>query len=384
MKSILGVVVLLLLSACGDGDNASNNGNNAKNNTSNNASNNANNGTGPYVDVPEADAKATFVKVFCDQERECQCPILDSYTEFVNCEQTVSSNWDRTKTMTGQTYDGECLAQHLNALLAGGCNAAFFDPASEPLCDSAYPRCQVYSGDVSDGETCFGVRTFSDCAKGSFCTGSLGIADPICVEECDAPVRSQGQRCNYGFEILACDADTFCDPVSLFCSPRKAAGMSCDARQDQNEQCVTGLVCGRNAQQMLECMTPHLEGEACVEPNDCESGHCVQNLCAPTPAVGEPCTGRCQDSACVQQTCTAFPGDGEACLTVLPQRCADGLVCDNLSQLCAAQPGDGEACDAIPCSGDGIYCLCDDDTCATKSCGSLLPRVCQFNGGTLF
>ncbi|TMQ03913.1 MAG: hypothetical protein E6J91_45310 [Deltaproteobacteria bacterium] len=215
------------------------------------------------------------------------------------------------------------------------------------------------------------VHASATCALDSECI-SLVCDVPACPSACcmgtcagdTAPTRAKlGQSC----ELANCDANSFCDDVTLVCTALKASGAFCGS----SSECQYGLDCdptgtctslpklGESCSGACRdegttcsatsrtCVKVALGGATCTVSGDCSplyfcdaSKHCSGGL-----ALGAPCTGaqRCADDRAfcdvpAGQTmgmCALPKANGMAC-----QRNAacDSLFCDLTTQMCGDEP----------------------------------------------
>jgi hypothetical protein len=155
-----------------------------------------------------------------------------------------------------------------------------------------------------------------------------------------------------------------------------AAGAACD----DSTECAPGLACNLDSTCPSTCAVPAPtenlpQGAACVpevcltpEPHcsECALGlECVNQVCVPTPAVGDACTGilGCGDALwCNSATghCAPLAKLGEACsdFRQIAPNCEDGLWCDDPP----AMPDVTGTCKAIANQGEPCR---SDDNCAT-------------------
>ncbi len=354
------------------------------------------------VDGPVAKEEAGEVTAarVCDAYEACRCGELAGVS-LAGCETGLGFSWagltDEAESR-GLTYDGECVADRINAIAARGC--ALPDERALPFCSGE--TCQVYHGTKADGEECESVGRFaSDCAQGLVCLG-------VCSEPCanfgvDIP---EGGVCNdpdSGFAGL-CAEGLLCEPQSGMCVRVPTDGEECL----QNFVCAEGHWCSMEGETPT-CRPTKATGDPCNSFQECETLNCVDGACAAAPGEGDSCTlGRCAeglvcDASDGAPVCIALPKMGEACLENPVSRCAEGLTCRD--DVCTGKPGDGQSCEPgadglqVQCK-DGLICgvrLCrlstdapgcdacadgdEGDSCTVRVCHEIPPAVCGDGGG---
>jgi hypothetical protein len=198
------------------------------------------------------------------------------------------------------------------------------------------------------------------------------------------------QACLDEITAGACDPSLFrpavCEGTLVPKAPR-AAGDACSAPSPYlpDRPCEKGLDCICGACLPVSDQSP-AEGEPCEPGDDCEPGFTCLSLgsaparCAPTPALGEPCSWDCTEGACSSGVCLPIRGLGEICNdTVVCQfdlTCAEGR--------CVVSAG----LDGAPCTRDPGQCLrfcvfpsadANEGTCGVPS--STGPTPCSTFAG---
>lgn len=178
----------------------------------------------------------------------------------------------------GATWDGACMAEHLEHVNSLGCERASTD---ETVC----PRpCSPLHGDLGVGEACERVGDFS------LCRAELECRSGQCIDPCAVP-GELGRPCR-----------------GLPCS----TGLACDQTQDQ---CVPSTsVCGQqpcpiagHVCDLGVCTDLVADGAACTGHSQCLSEYCPAGFCGALPDVGQRCDLElCVEGArCVEGTCEA-------------------------------------------------------------------------------
>ena len=248
------------------------------------------------------------------------------------------------------------------------------------------------------------------CPIGEACLLGYHISDGVFVSSASSPVRLD----SLGFTRIRTDSG---DALSMEETLYRHAKVRCEKRQEclpyhlvksygsvencilrsydselrylmlpgLNESIATYAVCtaqteARSCHEWLRGTPPAcmprgglIDGEACISKNQCVSGWCRFTdehcgVCAPMPAVGDPCDALSQcptfeDEAlwCMPDNTCRIPGE-------LGQRCDDDSYCQTEltchQGTCVESPGIGEACDVDA----GLYCdvwiengICDQD-----------------------
>ena len=162
-----------------------------------------------------------------------------------------------------------------------------------------------------------------DCHTSADCQGSIGCFLNVCGGE--------GSACT---DASTCVSGTFCLPGIDKCAPQRANGASC------------------------------------VENFYCQSGACIDSLCAPQSMLGEPCN---DDSDCMGSIHCGLDGscgsNGAMCISGIAGTCRSGLVC--VSDECGPPKMNGETCER---NSD-----CLSGRCLNMECGAYsgLGGTCQ-------
>ncbi|MBN1607279.1 MAG: hypothetical protein JW940_11645 [Polyangiaceae bacterium] len=158
---------------------------------------------------------------------------------------------------------------------------------------------------------------------GYHCVDSEEAGASVCT-----PYPTLGESCS---SERSCDSSSYCELDALICRALPGEGELCgtDAITGNPGWCAQGLFC--------------VMGSAPDRP-----------VCSSVPAEGEPCLLR-RDT-------------GEPILS-----CADQAWCDVTATppVCKAPIVVGETCSNASDCEAGAYCLCDDESCTTRSCAFL-------------
>lgn len=349
--------------------------------------------------VSEGSAAGEVAKRLCRQWRQCDCGDLAGVS-LDGCEAGMrfafQARLEDAKD-EGLSFDGDCLARKLNAMVERGC--APFDPATAaPGCNDE--PCQIFHGSVAEGGECDGRFGTSECAQGL-----------VCFDTCQEPC-AQGGATNLGEGEVCVDASgsrgqcappLTCDPDSGRCRALPADGEPC-----LQSQCAEGHYCDPRPAEPT-CRTHVPVGQACTLATECASLSCEGSTCQPLPGTGEPCVVGCEgDLVCApdetgMRRCASLPGSGEPCLQGVITACAEGLGC--VDGTCRNAPGEDEPC-LTPTGGSTVRCAeglvcggklcstaprtpgCDEcaeplDRCVVQVCIVEPPAVCADSGGLL-
>ncbi len=328
--------------------------------------------------VSESDADDEVAERVCYQYEECNCGDF-AMVSLTGCETGLQFAWQASSEDAkedGLTYDGDCLAKRLNAMLDRGC--AKPGVGDIPYCVGE--TCQIFHGTKAEGEECDGGFSRSDCQQGLICLGTCQVPcanTGVNIEEGQVCRDVDAEFAGVCAEDLLCLPDTD-DPNQSFCRAAPALGEDCS-----QAICAEGLFCDfQNGQVCAELVA--LGGD-CIQPLQCESGTCSTEMkCVEPPAIGESCISTCADGAvCMPSaegaSCVAIPQRGDDCLLQSAIRCAEGLVC--IDSKCADQPGKGDSC----VSSDNIPVQCKSGSiCDGMKCIEIPPAVCSDSGGVLY
>lgn len=295
IASCAAVLVLGLVTACGDGDG----GGNAS-------------GTGP-VDgdpVPADQAPEEAQQTFCGAWTECDCATFsDRYASQAECESEIAAALEddlAQAAAAGLTYDPECMGDLLATYDAFGCRTL-----DELIADADdFARfaqiCKVFYGDDQAGTPCEEPPSLS----GDSCARGLECEDGTCIVR---QLVDKGQPCNSGD---LCDDGAVCVPVDSLdafeCAELPEAGQTCLGVGDL---CSFDAYCDQGSK---TCRALPAIGEACVGAafpvaNRCaEGGVCENETCVAAPKAGEPCSDACEAGT----TC-----DDGVCVVVAPLTC---------------------------------------------------------------
>jgi hypothetical protein len=189
-----------------------------------------------------------------------------------------------------------------------------------------------------------------DCKPQLWCNRSVGQCQPL---------AALGETCSdFEQDAPPCVNDLWCDGKSFatgVCQPRNSAGGACDNDGD----CVEPYTCLPTADPLIhQCGEVQPDGSPCDSFDDCSSGLCDGEHCAPQPTAGDSCVGQCADgySCGPDSTCLVkhYPG----------QACDDTAVCSNSrceSGVCTIRKRFDEACSV---EDDCLSFDCVDGRCA--------------------
>ncbi len=217
-------------------------------------------------------------------------------------------------------------------------------------------------------------------AAGAPCASGVCAAGLTCHEvmdgepRCDAP-GAPGTPC---LGDRACGAGTICTPAGM-CAAPGGDGAACADALD----CAEGLACDVD-----RCAPASALGDPCSAPPSCGAGRSCgrapeTRTCELPGAEGAPCAdGTCAAGlGCAEatSTCVPLPGAGTACLD--GAKCASGTTCDFNTTTCVTPPGDGEPCldSADRRCADGLGCRESDQRCATAA-SATAGQPCLLNG----
>jgi len=255
----------------------------------------------------------------------------------------------------------------------------------EDLRNDRWPACSV-GGTRTPGMSClFRAQCQSDecnatgtscgtckmlAAKDGDCSDQNDVACPMgqhcassrCVDSMTSPLRDAG---------ASCTASTDCKP-GLHCFEQSSSMSACEPLPPAGQACAkiaSSLFCADPARcnASLVCQTPPQSGEACAMPGDTSTG-------TPFCTTGAYCNP--------EHVCARLPGAGEACAknaSGVGNLCSTDTLC--AQGMCGPRLGPGEACHPVRGNdrfqGDctsGLFCSCDDTSCTTGSCLTVLPE----------
>jgi hypothetical protein len=212
---------------------------------------------------------------------------------------------------------------------------------SAPLADGSYCtadaqcRTRVCKGNVC-GATCVDAgKVCSD--AGDCCAGSFCDSDTYGTWRCRA-LRADGAYCTGDAQCK----NGHCVANRCASAPACAAGgASCQGDLD----CCAGS-CDFNPylRSWHTCVAPQADGSFCSRDRQCTSGHCENSLCSAPgkmcAALGKPCAddvdccaGFCENATYAPWVCTAPAPLGAFCFA--DNRCQSGLC---LNYVCASGP----------------------------------------------
>ena len=249
--------------------------------------------------IPREEFAARLAQVICKESATC-CSATGAVHDAAFCAKQVTGDlgWAEHAAKATQ-YDGKSAARCLEEArpIAASCSAGRDDVLELPAC------ARTFQGKTKTGEPCGGN---ADCAHPSrgvaFCwTGGSGEEPGRCAvslppergaacfspEGKEDPKQSTFSECEESRELR-------CDPATLTCGPRLAAGAACERHGD----CAEGALCSNR-----RCKAT--SGASCTSGRDCAIGQtCVSGKCGPGKKIGETCSGltECADSSCAANT----------------------------------------------------------------------------------
>jgi hypothetical protein len=363
------------------------------------------------ADVPVEMAAARLAQGWCDALFGCDCgdlaPFPDRDTCIAELRQRFTNDIDGAQGR-GLTYDGTCVETIADFPSYAGCKAndQIRDPENLEACNRM--ACAYFTGPKALGEACVPVTIgIEECAAGLRCDGTLQtcvVSDctpflerggpgevcnsprgntRYCVEgyacdqdrsNCCVPPFALGEHCGSTYQCeegSVCEAPAPMDFMNAVCIEPKGEGEPCFS-----QVCAEGLTClVESGATEGACGARRAEGEPCVQASDCATQHCLELACAPTPGLGEPCSGTCTEGlACsyhLQPPTCVTPGAADGpCLPGDPPSCDAGLAC-NGRYLCQAPIAAGEPCTRQDACADGNLCHPVSNTCAAP-----VPAIC--------
>ncbi|MFO7565010.1 MAG: hypothetical protein R6X02_20360 [Enhygromyxa sp.] len=249
----------------------------------------------------------------------CGCIPGDDHT-VQSCTDSLSGTVEanaNAAAAAGLLYDADCAARQVQWYEELGCAIQNGELLLEAGCAL---NCPLYYGYDGPGEECTVIAArASTCAKGLDCVGG------ICQDTCNNWRLAEGATCYNPANppTGSCVDGTHCDVGDTNrCVPTPRRGEPCPGNV-----CRPGDFCNSFAQPEAICESIKAVGEPCLEASACATGYCTDNLCAPYPGAGEPCTGECRDDLyCQSGVCTVKQQLGQSCDFSLP--CATGLACN--------------------------------------------------------
>ncbi len=248
-----------------------------------------------------------------------------------------------------------CTAAKKGGGLDGVCGAAAADtdPHDDCAIDASYPESCKADG-LCDG------------------TGACRV-DAKAGTVCDATTCADGM-----VTAPACDGLGFCVKAAVSCAPYVACGSSsaCATSCGSDQDCSTGAFC------LTADHTCHGHfdlGAACTSDGECDSGHCVDEVCcnATCDKGCEACTsakkGAGNDGECGPVAAGTDPRDG--CATSDATSCGTDGACDGkgacrlhaLGTACGQPACEGNAAETLACDGFGV-CAKSSSKCEPFAC----------------
>ena len=255
----------------------------------------------------------------CSAVVGCGCGLQ---VDVETCAEGLSQNYDSTREAAeavGLEYDNDCAQRQAAWMEEIGCAIEADELLGQAGCAL---NCPLYHGWAGPGEECQVIAPrATTCAPGLDCVGGL------CEDVCNNWRLAEGATCWDPDQQLmlagTCVEGTHCDVGDTNrCVVTPMRGEPCP-----DGTCLEGDWCNPEALPDPRCEAIVGVGQACPTNQACETGYCIDDLCAPYPGMGEPCTGECAgDLYCQSGTCTVKQGLGQSCDGGLP--CASGLSCD--------------------------------------------------------
>lgn len=284
------------------------------------------------------------IESYCDQQEIARCEL------FRRC--GISST---ALDCAAQTSGEDCLASFRSDLQAGllkydasaayQCTQGIRDLSCNEIQSSPESCREVVTGLKVQGERC------GACAKGLTCARnetSCGTCEPWPARPAKAEI---GKDCTPSSRNNPCVDHAACifskcvalQPLDAPCGDALCdSGLYCDFDQgkcrrlpDRGDACAgpsLGCKLGLNCIEGLCALRVPLGGMC--SGNECDRGNCVNGVCVPFGANGEPCDQLriCKSSlTCRDGACTTLPQAGEPCLNLecaAPNRCVDGYCSD--------------------------------------------------------
>jgi hypothetical protein len=228
-------------------------------------------------------------------------------------------------------------------------------------------KIDCYDWDYASYDACLAAQECDGLARlnDMLAAGSV-IYDPVATAACAQ--RLAADPCSLGSILFTVptlpEALAMCDALV----GQRAAGVACE----DSVECAPGLTCNLDVTCPGTCAVPATtedlpQGAACVPEvcltpeahcSACAVGlECVNQICVPTPHIGDACTGilGCGEALWCDQTaghCAARAKLGEACsdFRQIAPNCEDGEWCDDppaspqVSGTCKAPANQGESC----------------------------------------
>ena len=290
---------------------------------------------------------------FCDELAEHACTAFDA----CGCPDDAACHADQElaclRSFTAYVGAADLGLLETDGTAARACldaYAATTASCAAPTSQNQPRACQdIFSDPAEIGALCAPVAVGLRCADGAGACDGARVCQGLTSTEtgCDLTGR--------------CAGDAVCDQGQ--CVTPGVDGGACIT----DVGCAVGWVC-----QSGVCAAPAPDGAACVEEGDCSKGlTCRDGVCAPALPSGEACPGvGCgADATCVPtadaRACAPLATLGETCESW--DACADGLLCDFLQTpgVCVPAPTAGEPCPLGTCA--------DDATCVQGVCAARAP-----------
>jgi len=296
----------------------------------------------------------------CDGDGGCvaclttsDCPVMGDPCRFTVCEadHNCRTHFMKTGTVMPEQIDGDCSLR-----VCDGMGGELLLPADDDV--------------PSDGNDCTkdacssGKDTHEWEPKGTPCGNNLFCNEfgqcTGCMSEADC---SEHQEC--GEDHVCKCKPTSCDTLEATCGIYgDGCGGFLDCNNGVKDGDETGIDCGK-APPCAKCTL----GVACGQPDDCQSGFCVEGVCC-----NQACEGGCE--ACTVQS-KGYPEDGTCghiaagldpknhCVAADVSTCGQTGACDGTGNCQIYE--DGSTCSEASCdASSGVFTpagVCGDGSC---------------------
>jgi hypothetical protein len=256
------------------------------------------------------------------------------------------------------------------------------------------------SGNCVDG-TCCSTASCTTCQACNLnglgtCT-NIGAGQPAPAGQCGVTTNSCGNTgtCNGSGACTQASSSTTCAPAicaanspfytpaatctgsgtcgiatTTNCSPYNCTSTGCPTTCTSDADCITGDYCTGPGG---SCLPRALAGGACTKDTQCQTGHCLNNVCC-----GSATCPSCQSCAVpgYEGTCTNVPAGGPdptgTCVSQPPTTCGTDGLCDG-SGSCQYWPST-TMCSAVTCAA-GTSLQIADYCNGAGSCANLGQTV---------
>ena len=266
-------------------------------------------------------------------------------------------------------------------VVAGGADG--FPTCGAFVCDGAGASCPQGCSDDSvcaAGHYCNGTTCATKKATGTTCSGDSQCLSGYCVDGfcCGTACAGACDVCGVAGSEGTCRLEPLGSSGNPSCAPFTCRGDSaaCPTSCATDFECASGRYCEAGG-----CLLQKAQGAACQDPNECQSGYCVDGACCNTL-----CAGQCDACNVTGKlgTCTLLPDGAGGTPSCAPYACNGNTA--NCGQPCTGQGDvapctstqwcDGFACAAKQANGQactqGYQCqsgACADGVCCDTACG---------------